>query len=266
MRSAATSSSTTTTVWRTTLCKAAGVSLWDRGDQKDPEFWAEIVPVALEEACERLGPEHKFDAIVVDEGQDFKDLWWDSLQSVFRDVANKACYYVFYDPNQNLFVDNPSLPDELGPPYALPDELQEHRPHRRTLRVARRARQPGARRGADGEDPVMVSVGTVSEAFRAAGKHVRELCESGQGGLQPSQAAVLAPAFTEKEWPEKFGTIALTRDFDEWRRGEGVLIATWGRFKGLEADAVVSVETPMRKRSAGRRRRATSRARAPSTG
>ena len=57
---------------------------------------------------------------------------------------------------------------------------------------------------------------------------------------------MLAPAYTERDWPGKFGTIALTRDFDEWRRGEGVLIATWGRFKGLEADAVVIVETPMR--------------------
>ncbi|MDE0178977.1 MAG: NERD domain-containing protein [Gammaproteobacteria bacterium] len=228
------------------LCRAAGVPLWDRGDTKDPDFWTEIVPVALEEACERLGPEHKFDAIIVDEGQDFEDLWWDSLDSVFRDAANKACYYVFYDPKQNLFVDSPSLPDELGPPYPLPTNC------RNTVRIAAHC---ASLVGHDnkvrdeapiGEDPVMVSAQTISEAFRAAGKQVRELCESGKGGLKPSQAAVLAPAYTERDWPGKFGTIALTRDFDEWRRGKGVLIATWGRFKGLEADAVVIVETPMR--------------------
>ncbi|MDE0660917.1 MAG: NERD domain-containing protein [Gammaproteobacteria bacterium] len=228
------------------LCRAAGVPLWERGDTKDPNFWTEIVPVALEEACERLGPEHKFDAIIVDEGQDFEDLWWDSLDSVFRDAANKACYYVFYDPKQNLFVDSPSLPDELGQPYSLPTNC------RNTVRIAAHCASLVGHdnkvrdEAPTGEDPVMVSAQTIGEAFRAAGKQVRELCESGKGGLKPSQAAVLAPAYTERDWPGKFGTIALTKDFDEWRRGEGVLIATWGRFKGLEADAVVIVETPMR--------------------
>ena len=33
-----------------------------------------------------------------------------------------------------------------------------------------------------------------------------------------------------------------TTDFDEWRANKGVLISTWGRFKGLEADAVVILE------------------------
>ena len=66
---------------------------------------------------------------------------------------------------------------------------------------------------------------------------------------------MLAPAAAEGFWPIKFATIPLTRDFEEWRRGEGVLIATLGRFKGLEADAVVIVGTPMRNKA----RRTTSR-------
>ena len=112
------------------LCREAGVPMWNRGDTNDPEFWSEIVPAALDEACGRLGPEHKFDAVVVDEGQDFEDLWWESLRSVFRDADQKACYYVFYDPKQNLFVDHPSLPDELGHPYPLSTNC------RNTVRIA----------------------------------------------------------------------------------------------------------------------------------
>ena len=56
---------------------------------------------------------------------------------------------------------------------------------------------------------------------------------------------MLAPAAVDEFWPDRFATIPLTRDFEEWRQGKGVLIATWGRFKGLEADAVVIIETPM---------------------
>ena len=227
------------------LCRSAGIP-WSQGDTDDPEFWSEDVPAALDDACGKLGPEHKFDAIVVDEGQDFHDLWWESLQSVFRDADNKACYYVFYDPNQNLFVDNPSLPDELGPPYPLQTNC------RNTVRIADHCAslvgyENQSRDDApEGEAPAMVPVGTLREAVRATGKRIRELCLSNLGGLKPSQVAVLAPASAEGLWPKQFATVPLTRDFEEWREDKGVLIATWGRFKGLEADAVVIIETPMR--------------------
>ena len=65
----------------------------------------------LMQACELLGPEAKFDAVIVDEGQDFHDLWWTSLDSVFRDPGAKGCYYVFFDPNQNLYVESPAMPN-----------------------------------------------------------------------------------------------------------------------------------------------------------
>ena len=91
----------------------------------------------------------------------------------------------------------------------------------------------------------MVSAATVEEAVRAAGKRVRELCLGNLGGLKPSQVAVLAPASAEGLWPVKFATIPLTRDFEEWRRDKGVLIVTLGRFKGLEADAVVIVKAAL---------------------
>ena len=59
-----------------------------------------------------------------------------------------------------------------------------------------------------------------------------------------SQVVVLAPGFTEKNWPAHFETIPLTRSFDQWRRNECALIASWSRFKGLEADAVVIIDVP----------------------
>lgn len=64
------------------------------------------------------------------------------------------------------------------------------------------------------------------------------------GGLNPSQVAVLAPGDSERQWPEDFQTVPITRDFDAWSRRKGVLLASWSRFKGLEADAIVIIETP----------------------
>ena len=165
---------------------------------------------------------------------------------MFREGDSKACYYVFYDPKQNLFVDTPTLPEELGPPYPLPMNC------RNTVRIADHCAalvgyESRVREGApEGDEPRMMSVAKVGEAVRAAGRRIRELCMPNLGGLKPSQVAILAPAATDELWPRQFASVPLTRDFEAWRRDEGVLIATWGRFKGLEADAVIIIEMPMR--------------------
>jgi hypothetical protein len=228
------------------MCKAAGMRLQDMGNSKEQTFWTETAPEALMQASDRLGSEHKFDAVVVDEGQDFRDLWWTSLDSIFRDSKNKACYYVFYDPKQNLYVDQPSLPGELGQPY----ELQEN--CRNTVRIAEHCAalvgyENRYRDGAPiGDVPEIVRVRTLSDAFKEAGKRVRLLCMPNQGGLKMSQVAVLAPGITENKWPRHFDTIPLTKSFDQWRRNECVLIVSWSRFKGLEADAIVIIEPPIK--------------------
>lgn len=226
------------------LCKAAGVPLWEMGNPKAQDFWTDVAPEALMQACDQLGSEYKFDAVIVDEGQDFQDLWWTSLDSVFRDPGNKGCYYVFYDPKQNLYVDNPSFPGELGKPFELPENC------RNTVRIAAHCAalvgyENRYREGAPiGDEPEIVRVRTLADALREAGRRVRSLCMPNLGGLRMSQVAVLAPGFTERKWPVNFDTIPLTKSFEQWGRDECVLIASWSRFKGLEADAIVIIEMP----------------------
>ena len=102
------------------FCEKANIQFIEGGKSPDQKFWDEVAPERLMDACDGLACDQKFDAVIVDEAQDFKSLWWDSLESVFRDPDDKSCYYVFYDPRQNLYVkDSVELPSELGPPYPL---------------------------------------------------------------------------------------------------------------------------------------------------
>ena len=244
------------------LCQQACVPLWEMGDTHTREFWNDLAPEALMQACERLGPEHKFDAVVVDEGQDFRELWWASLESVFRDPQDKTCFYVFYDPNQNLYVERPCLPPQLGAPYELPENC------RNTVRIAEHCaslvgQETRSRDGAPvGDEPEVVRVRTLADAFREAGRRVRNLCMPNLGGLRFSQAAVLAPGFSSDDWPDQFGAIPATKSFEEWGEDKGVLIVSWHRFKGLEADAVVTIETPVRDDARERVNRYVARSRA----
>ena len=199
---------------------------------------------------------------MVDEGQDFHELWWTSLESVFRDPDDKGCYYVFFDPNQNLYVHDPCLPEAFGQPYLLQENC------RNTVRIATHCasllgHEPKSRLGAPvGDEPEVVQARTIGDAFREAGRRVRQLCMPNLGGLKMSQVAVLAPGFSSDDWPDQFGAIPATRSFDEWGEGKGVLVASWHWFKGLEADAIVIIEMAAREEGRERVNRYVARSRA----
>ena len=164
-----------------------------------------------------LGPEHKFDTVVVDEGQDFHGLWWTSLEAVFRSPGGDSCYYVFYDPKQNLFVDDPALPEELGRPFELPVNC------RTTIRVAAHCATLAGYNsqvldGAPlGDEPAVIRTRGMQDAFRQAKLRVLQLCHPGQGGLARSQVAVLVPSVSGVDLPTRFADLGIAGV----ERGEG---------------------------------------------
>ncbi|MEJ2710739.1 MAG: ATP-binding domain-containing protein [Anaerolineales bacterium] len=108
------------------LCRAmadkAGFTL--RRVQDPTEFYETVMPDALLEAIDRLGPQ--FDAVIVDEGQDFKDNWWLPLVSLLRD-PERGILFAFYDDNQNLYrgfkdIPIPGVIDEA--PFPLIDNCR----------------------------------------------------------------------------------------------------------------------------------------------
>ena len=86
----------------------AGLS-WEPPRQNAEEFWSDRAPELLMEALEKL-PNERYDAIVVDEGQDFKPNWWLAIEEALRKKSN-GTLYVFFDPNQNIY--------NGGPPAAI---------------------------------------------------------------------------------------------------------------------------------------------------
>ncbi|MCB1099841.1 MAG: AAA family ATPase [Verrucomicrobiae bacterium] len=239
-------------------CKKAGIPF--KPHKGDQDFWEYEAPEMLENAAAIVPSEEKFQAVVVDEGQDFRALWWDSLEKVFRETTADTPFYVFYDPKQNLFVEHPSLPAALGRPFTLPVNC------RNTQAIARhcgeiihteitvKASSP------EGHPPKHLTARDLKAAIAATTKQVMEWCMPKQGGMKPNQVAVLTGVESDHGWPDQFDKIPATHDFDKWRAGEAVLITTWRRFKGLEADALVLIDNPKSKASEADRYVASSRA------
>lgn len=64
------------------------------------KYYDEILPEMAFDYFINAPSREKFDAIIVDEGQDFKESWITCLESMLREDGE---FYIFADPNQNLF-------------------------------------------------------------------------------------------------------------------------------------------------------------------
>ncbi len=64
-----------------------------RSSQNQQEMYNNVLPNMLLEAIDELGDDYRFDAIVVDEGQDFQTHWLETLIFLLRDTDNTFADY-----------------------------------------------------------------------------------------------------------------------------------------------------------------------------
>jgi hypothetical protein len=206
----------------------------------DPEalqrFYNETAPQQLLEALPRL-PDERYDAVIVDEGQDFYELWWMAVLKMLRHPET-GVLWVFYDPRQDIFGTGTALGSLGLHPATLSFNC------RNTAQIARYAyglvgAAPKLRPGTpEGAAVLIEHVASDAEMVDAVRKTLHRLVT---GGLPSSRIMVLSPLGTKKSAVWKAGTLGnLTLvEFPAAPGPNQVPFATLQRFKGLEADAVV---------------------------
>jgi hypothetical protein len=221
------------------FCRRAGVA-FDVPEGNSRSFWSEEAPNLLLDALDVL--DDRFDAVVVDEGQDFRSSWWDAIDLINRG-EEEGILYVFYDPIQNLYIDGRVTIPSLGHPHRLPVNCRNTRSIADTCEtiidreIRTRAETPVGTR-------TQIEVVEIdSRAIDILKAWVKEWVN--REGIQPSQLAILSP-FQKRNsvlaQQSKIGPLVVTEDLDEWRMGKGLLFSTIRSFKGLEADIVVLVD------------------------
>lgn len=82
------------------LCREAVRQAYNtlRYVKNDDELYGVILPEALLDSAGIIG--RVYDAIIVDEGQDFQENYWIALESLLKD---EGYLYIFFDNNQNLY-------------------------------------------------------------------------------------------------------------------------------------------------------------------
>ena len=86
-------------------------------NDRHSDFFDVTMPDALAEAAATNDFRYRFDAIIVDEGQDFDETWLLALKMLLKNPENDV-FYVFYDDNQLVYKRRLNLPVQALP-YAL---------------------------------------------------------------------------------------------------------------------------------------------------
>lgn len=216
------------------LCEEAGhPSVVRAGEQS---YWDDDLPDDLQAAMPFL--ETRFDAVVVDEGQDFRDNWWVTIQDLLSD-PDDGVMYIFQDPHQAIYQRTSELP------IATPPLLLEHN-YRSTTAIHGRVidfydgfPKPGSI-GPEGRPIELVEPsgkGVDDDVRRVLARLFHE------EGLEPHQVVVLTPfgrTRSKLKDGQKVGNVALA-----WNQRSApgtVRVSSVHSFKGLESDVVILVE------------------------
>ncbi|MGV0635907.1 NERD domain-containing protein [Mycolicibacillus trivialis] len=202
------------------------------GSVAEPVFWERDLPRQMAELAEDLPDGQRFDAVVIDEAQDFADTWWDPLITALRDPEDGGLF-VFSDEGQRVF-------DRQGTPPVPMVSLVLDRNLRNTRQIATTFQplvdHPIRFLGADGAEVAFVAC-SPDDAMDTGDDQVEALLEE---GWRPEDVALLA---TGTRHPEQRSRQAEGNDvyWDSFWDVEQVFYGHVLGFKGLERRAVVLV-------------------------
>jgi superfamily I DNA/RNA helicase len=220
------------------MAKAAGLDFAIPSDSDAvSEFYNRHSPALLEQAI-AIGAGPRFDAVIVDEGQDFVADWWLSIEDLLTD-PRQGTMYVFYDPEQNIFGRNFGfLVDEA--------KLTLDKNCRNTTQIASYVNRVAGRpsKSADfapeGLVPVERSVNSSDSEVEEADRIVADLIHN--KGLTPNRILLLGRHRRSNSPFAHIGELAGVPLVDEAMgsaNDRSIQYATIFRFKGLEADCVI---------------------------
>ncbi|WP_404357090.1 NERD domain-containing protein [Methylotuvimicrobium sp. KM1] len=196
------------------------------------------LPLAAFYAIEELGDKLQFDAIIIDEGQDFGEEYWLPVEMALRS-SERSWLYVFYDENQRLYSRVSSFPIPESDTYPLTKNCRNSKPVH-TLAYRYYDGEQTDDSGIEGLNPILISSPTIETQAKQIARHIIKLIHD--EGVAPESIAVLVAGQPKDVFYNLLEKETLSKPA-KWSREEhfvtnGVLIDTVKRFKGLEREVI----------------------------
>lgn len=208
----------------------------DATDQQKRHYFEEELPRFLEQAInQKLMP--IFDALIVDEAQDFHDQWWYYLQQLVHG-HEKGPLVLFHDPDQQIFERPVAMPDlftlKLVENYRNGDTIAE---------LASSCTELPLRSHPDVHEAEPIAVhgaGSTRHLVRSLDERVAHYLKQ---ALTLESMIVLGPHRLSKSSLGDVGEIGGFPLHDSHEHRDGHLrYCTIGSFKGLEAEVVFLID------------------------
>jgi hypothetical protein len=206
------------------------------GHTFDHGFFSEQLPGALLMATDV--PRTRYDAIVVDEGQDFQEGWWIPLQGMLQDPDN-GILYIFFDDNQRLYGCHGAFPISQEPYCLTVNCRNTKRIHELVVQFYQSPVRTTAA-GPPGRPPEVVEYDSAQGLWPTLSSVLGHLTKEEHIPLE--EIAVLSPLATKSELQ---AVPAADRALlsSEWPPAPGrVFFDTVYVFKGLERSVIILVE------------------------
>lgn len=217
------------------LARTAGIPL-SEGVNAPQSFYDDIMPEHLVSAAAQLG--WQVDAVIVDEGQDFRENWWPALKCLLTD-PDEGIFYIFYDDNQNLYHSGQRIPlDHIQ--ISLTENCRNTRSIHHFVSNFYRGETEISARGPLGRAIELLTYADAQELKRHLRQKLYQLTSN--EGVDPEDIVVLTPQGRTRSalWSmNPFGNFRLV---DRPGASGEIYCTTIHQFKGLESPVVLLVE------------------------
>jgi hypothetical protein len=161
---------------------------------EDKNYFDDYLPDVLLSALSN-NSKVRYDAILVDEGQDFKEHWWIPIEEALAD-KQESLFYIFYDDNQNIYNDKRGCFPFNDPVIALVENC------RNTKQIHQQAMQyyegdiNATPEGPDGKIPQVVVVKDDNDEKVKLEKLITKIVRD--ENVRPELITILTPRAKEK--------------------------------------------------------------------
>ena len=223
--------------------RRAGIELPSADDDASRRaLYDAALPEALLQATAKTAD--RYDAIIVDEGQDFQEDWWVALLSLLQD-PDHGVLYIFYDDNQSLYTPGAALPI-TSPPFMLTRNCRTTRSIHEWVSQWYEGAAVTEPTGPPGRPPIVHRYRDERELRDLVRRTLHQLLVEEK--VPERELVVLTPhgKGTSALWHDpQFGNLRLT---DAWPPAPShVQCTTVYAFKGLERPVVVLAEVALEK-------------------
>lgn len=217
------------------LAREARLALPEPSTEPGSEYFEHRLPELLARSAAKLGP--RYEAIVVDEAQDFREWWWPSLLALHTD-PDRGALYVFSDDNQNLYGGALPLAEEDRLP-PLRDNLRNTKAIGEFVSVFYDGRSAPTSKGPEGRPPQILGYRDDDDLARLLGIVLTNLVEEERVPLE--DIVVLTPSGSGRSHLRSRDRVDGFR-LSENVEPDAVLTASVHGFKGLERPVVILAE------------------------